>query len=108
MRRHVWVGALAALIAAGRGRGAEPTCCAPPQGSFLERFSPAGGGHPDAGGLLHWWPQHCFPRRGAPDDYCRKPYPRVCWPPYPSYFIWGPPEIRYPQSDGPRGCNQAH
>jgi hypothetical protein len=25
----------------------------------------------------------------------------VCWPPYPPYYIWGPPEICSPQG---RGC----
>ena len=65
-------------------------------------LNPAGGWHPYGGGLLHWWNPHCFPCRAAPDDYYRKPLPRVCWPPYPPYYIWGPPEIHYPHGPGPR------
>src|SRR5690349_20865092 len=80
---------LVALAAEGRGSGAEPPCCAPSPGRGLERWGPAGGWHPYGGGLLHWWPRNCFPRAGAPDDYCRKPLPRVCWPPYPPYYTWG-------------------
>jgi hypothetical protein len=76
--------------------------------AVLERIHPAGGWHPDPGGLIHWWPRGCFPCCGAPDDYCRKGYPRVCWPPYPPYYIWGPPEICHPQGNGPRDCNKSH
>jgi hypothetical protein len=109
MRRHVWIGAfLITLIAYGRGLGGEPGCCKPPQDSFLERLHPVGGWHPYGGGLLHWWNPHCFPCGGAPDDYCRKPLPRVCWPPYPPYYIWGSPESCCPQDNGPRGCNKPH
>ena len=57
------------------------------------RLRPVGGWHPDNGGLLHWWPHHCFLCAGAPDTYCRKPIPHVCWPPYPPYYIWAPPEV---------------
>ena len=91
MRRELWIGALvAALLGSGRGFGAEPSCCEPPQDCFLKRIGPVGGWFPDAGGLLNWWPECCFPRCGGPDDYCRKPIPCVCWPPYPPYFIWRP------------------
>jgi hypothetical protein len=100
MRHFVWIYALVVALAAGRGVGAEPPCCAPPEESLLKRLAPVGGWHPDGGGLLHWWPRHCFPRAGAPDDYCRKPLPRVCWPPYPPYYIWGPPEVSSPSG----GC----
>ena len=62
----------------------------------LQRFHPVGGWHPDRGGLLHWWNPRCFPRCGGPDDYCRKPPPQVCWPPYPAYYIFGTPEIHHP------------
>jgi hypothetical protein len=62
----------------------------------LQRFHPVGGWHPDGGGLLCWWNPHCFPRCAGPDDYCRKPPPNVCWPPYPPYYIWGPPQIAHP------------
>jgi hypothetical protein len=94
MRCFVWIGTLAvALIAGGRGLSAEaPRCCEPPQGCFLERIGPVGGWCPYGGGLLSWWNKHCFPCTGGPDDYCRKPLPVVCWPHYPSFYIWGPPE----------------
>ena len=110
MRRQVWAGMLVvALIASGRGLRAEaPCCCEPPQASFLKRLAPVGGWHPDGAGLLHWWPAHCFPCAGAPDDYCRKPPPRVCWPPYPSYYIWAPPGVCHPQGNGCRDCNRPH
>jgi hypothetical protein len=92
MTRQVWTGTLVvALIAAGRGVRAQAPCCPPPQESLLQRLAPVGGWHPDGGGLLHWWPHHCFPCSEKPDDYCRKPPPRVCWPPYPPYYIWAPP-----------------
>jgi hypothetical protein len=98
MRRQVgWLGTLiVALIAGGRGVCAEPAYCEPPQDCFLKRLAPVGGWCPYGGGLLHWWNPHCFPCGGAPDDYCPKPLPRVCWPPYPPYYIWGPSEVCYP------------
>lgn len=64
------------------------------------RIGPAGGWCPYGGGLLRWWGPHCFPRCGAPDDYCRKPLPRTCWPPYPPYYFRGPPRECCP----PDGC----
>ncbi len=94
------------LIACGQGFGGERECCEPPQQSFLQRLQPVGGWQPYGGGLLHWWTPACCPRGGAPDDYCRKPQPRVCWPAYPSFYSWGPPEICCPQSNGPRDCNK--
>src|SRR5439155_24759024 len=71
-------------------------CELPPQPSF-QRVRPVGGWDPYGGGLLHWWNPCCFPHRGAPDDYCRKPLPNVCWPPYPPYYIWAP--------SSPANCN---
>jgi hypothetical protein len=107
MRCHVWMGTLAvALIAGGQELCAGPPCCEPPQDSFLKRLGSVGGWCPDGGGLLRWWPAHCFPRCGAPDDYCRKPLPRVCWPAYPPYYIWGPPEVCHPETTGPQDCNK--
>jgi hypothetical protein len=96
MRRHAWIGALVLALIGGRGLAGEHSCCEPPEDCFLKRVKPVGGWCP-YGGLLHWWNPHCFPCCGAPDDYCRKPLPCVCWPPYPPYYIWGPPEICYPQ-----------
>jgi hypothetical protein len=114
MKRQAWIGAvLLALTAAGWAYGEPPPSVAPgPESGWagkgtvgapdqvpgcLRQLAPAGGWFPYGGGLLHWWPKHCFPRCGAPDDYCRKPLPSVCWPPYPSYYIWGPPETCCPQ-----------
>jgi hypothetical protein len=102
MRRQPWA-VLLALLAAGGACGGEPPCCDPRPAGGVGQLGPAGGWFPYGGGLLHWWPQDCFPRCGGPDDYCRKPLPRVCWPPYPPYYIWGPPEIRSPQGN----CRQA-
>ena len=99
---------LLTLAACGRGLGGEHDCCLPPQQGLLQRVLPVGGCNPYGGGLLHWWPQHCFPCKGASDDYCRKPLPRVCWPPYPSYYIWGPPEAPPAKGKGPPGCDMPH
>ena len=109
MRRHVWIGmVVGTLIAGGRGLCAETLCCEPPQDCFLKRLGPVGGWHAYGGGLLHWWPRHGFPCCGAPEDYCRKPLPSVCWPPYPSYYIWGPPETCYPQGSCRPPIKQPH
>jgi hypothetical protein len=92
---------LLTLIPCGRGLGGEGGVSdEPPHRHFLQRLRPVGGWNPYGGGVLHWWNPHCFPCQSAPDDYCRKPLPRVCWPPYPPYYIWGPPEIGYPPSGG--------
>jgi hypothetical protein len=108
MRRQVWIGTLVvALIAGGGGLRAGPPCCEPAQDCFLQRLAPAGGWHPYGGGLLRWWPRHCFPCGGAPDDYCRKSLPSVCWPPYPFYYIWwAPPEIGCPGHPCGRAGNE--
>jgi hypothetical protein len=106
MRRTFGVAALlVALMATGAGMAAEPPCCEPPQECWLQRLGPVGGWNP-GGGLLHWWDAHCFPCGGAPDDYCRKPMPKVCWPCYPPYFTWGPPEVCHPQSNSSGDCNR--
>jgi hypothetical protein len=92
MRQLAGIGiVLLALGAAGGVWGGEPVGGEPGRPCFLERFHPAGGWCPDGGGLLHWWNPHCFPCGGAPDDYCRKKQPNVCWPPYPPYYIYGTP-----------------
>jgi hypothetical protein len=108
LRRLAWLGALLlALAAVSSGPAEEPRACEP-QGPFLQRILPAGGWHPYGGGLLSWWDRSCFPRCGAPDDYCRKPLPKVCWPPYPPYYTYGPPEICAPQGKACGDCNQRH
>lgn len=91
MRRQVWAGAIVlALIGAKQGLAAD-YCCEVSGDRLCARFAPVGGWHPYDGGLIHWWPRHCFPDCGAPDDYCRKPLPKVCWPAYPAYYKWGSP-----------------
>jgi hypothetical protein len=103
MKCHVWIEIFVSLmIAAGRGACSDPQCCEPLQKCFIDRLAPGGGWHPYGGGLLDWWNPCCFPRCGAPDDYCRKPLPRVCWPPYPPYYIWGPPQSCHRQDNGTR------
>jgi hypothetical protein len=69
--------------------------CQDPAGPAIQHPGPVGGWSP-YGGLLRWWPQTCGQRCGAPDDYCRKSLPRVCWPGYPCNYTWGPPEVCYP------------
>ena len=110
MRRQVCIGALVvALVASSRGLSAEPRCGEPSQdGCYLKRVAPAGGWDPYGGCLLHWWDSHCFPCGGAPDDYCRKPLPRVCWPGYPWYYIWGPPETCCPHDNSGPACQQQY
>ncbi len=101
MRGPVWLGTvLLALLAAGQTIGGEPSCCPPPGNSVLGRIRPVGGWFPYGGGLLRWWPRCCFPCCGGPDDYCRKPLPPVCRPPYPPFYTWGPPQGCCPQG----GC----
>lgn len=58
------------------------------QASLSRRCAPAGGWLPDNGGLITWWPACCFPCCGIPDDYCPKPLPQVCWPPYSAEYRW--------------------
>jgi hypothetical protein len=109
MRTHVWMGsAIVILTAVGWGLCAEPPCCEPARNCFVGGFAPAGGWHPYGGGLLRWWPQHCFPRCGAPDDYCRKPLPSVCWPPYPPYYVWGPPDTGCARESCPPTSGKPH
>jgi hypothetical protein len=86
-----------ALIACDQVLGGGHENPGPGHPSFLRRVGPVGGWHPDGGGLWHWWNPHCFPKCGGPDDYCRKPSPQVCWPPYPPYYVWGPPGVGHPR-----------
>jgi hypothetical protein len=96
------------LIVSGQALGGDRGWCAPPEPDFLQRLQPVGGCNPYGGGLFHWWKHNCFPRCGGRDDYCRKPIPNVCWPPYPPYYISAPPEIHYSQSAGPRDSTTSH
>jgi hypothetical protein len=105
MRSRVTAWALVvALSACGQGHGGERDDAEQPQQSFLHRLKPVGGWCPDTGGLLRWWGADCLPRYEAPDDYCRKPLPRTCWPGYSSFYRWEPPAT--PQSNGVGGGNQ--
>jgi hypothetical protein len=100
MRRQAWIGVVfLTLLAAGSACGWEPPCSEPCPACSPWRLGPTGGWFPYGGGLLRWWPGDCFPRCGAPDDYCRKPLPSVCWPPYLPYYIWGPPEVCPPHGN---------
>jgi hypothetical protein len=109
MRSHVTMWSLVlSLIASGQALAGDRGYCEPGPQHLLQRIHPVGGWHPYGGGLLHWWPRHCFPRCGGPDDYCRKPPPRVCWPPYPPYYIGGPSEIHYPHVPGPGESSRSH
>ena len=93
--RRMWALVLG-LVASGQALGGDNGPGEPQPQHFLQRVRPVGGWHPDGGGLLHWWNPCCFPRCGGPDDYCRKPAPKVCWPPYPPFYIGGLPEIHHP------------
>ncbi len=78
------------LGACGQSLAGEHGHPGPGRAHILRRIQPVGGWHPDGGGLWHWWDPHCFPRCGGPDDYCRKPAPKVCRPNYPPFYIWTP------------------
>lgn len=109
MRRHAWIDAVFfALIAGGWAFGGEPSGGEPGPACFLQRVRPAGGWCPYGGGLLHWWNPYCFPRCSGPDDYCRKKLPEVCWPPYPSSYIWGLPEMGSPGGNCWRTTDKSH
>jgi hypothetical protein len=87
---------LLSLSASGAALGDDRECYPPNQQHLLQRVHPVGGWNPYGGGLFHWWNPRCFPRCGGLDAYCRKPLPNVCWPAYPPYYIWAPPETRQP------------
>ena len=110
MRNAIWVAALlVALSASSQGRAGEPCGCEPAADGFAQRIHPAGGWHPYGGGLLRWWDPCCYPRYCGPDDYCRKPLPRLCWPgPYPSSYTWGPAEACCRPTKPPANCCQSH
>jgi hypothetical protein len=92
-RRACTRGALAvvlALVPWNSVTGGEGVLPEPSGQHLFQRMRPVGGWHPDSGGLLHWWNPRCSPPCGGPDDYCRKPMPRICWPPYRPFYIWVP------------------
>jgi hypothetical protein len=99
---------LVALVAGARAAGGEYGCCPSCQPCTPNQFGPAGGWNPYGGGLLHWWPRHCFPCCGGPDDYCRKPLPRVCWPGYPPFYILVPYDNCCPRPGIPRDCYRGY
>ena len=100
MTRRQWLTALVLAVAvAGRGYAGDHGC-EPTEPCWLKRIHPVGGWDPYGGGILHWWNPNCFPCGGGPDDYCRRKLPCACWPPYPPYFQWGPPEC-CPTTDKP-------
>src|SRR3954471_21561415 len=97
MGRRAWIGIVLFELLAARGAyGVKPLWCELRPTSLLDRLAPVGGWFPYGGGLLHWWPENCFPRCGGPDDYCRKSLPKVCWPACPSAPIAGPIEVVSP------------
>jgi hypothetical protein len=93
--RPAWIATLIIALSGCRGLLAE----SPSQDCSVGHIGPAGGWFPYGGGLLHWWPPHCFPCDAAPDDYCRKPLPVVCRPCYPPFYRWVPSEVSYPPCD---------
>lgn len=101
MNRNVWIVTLFLMLIVGRGVSADEPPCQCPDSGFLQRLRPAGGWCP-YGGLLHWWNPCCFPRCGAPDDYCRKTLPDVCRPVYPAWYTFGPRQDHTPQGQ----CSQ--
>jgi len=75
---------LVALIACPSGRGQEaarvPVSSATTCTDVPACASPCGGAN------CFRWTLGLFPRRGCPDDYCAKPYPRQCWPAYLPFY----------------------
>jgi len=98
MKSLQWLAAVLVmlLITVAETMAGEPAPYAAHSEGFLQRVGPAGGWCPYGGGLLHWWKPYCFPHVGASDDYCRKSLPKVCWPTYPPFYTWGPPDIGLP------------
>ena len=107
-RQIIMCASVLTVITFGWALGGEPAYDESPQPHFVRRLRPTGGWNPYGGGVLHWWNPHCFPCQGAPDDYCRKPLPRVCWPAYQPYYTYGPQEICYPGNNGFQDCNKPH
>lgn len=93
--------AVSLIIVNERVGAATGTCREPAGCGQIHRVGPAGGLNPYGGGLLRWWPRNCFPRCGACDDYCRKPLPCPCWPPYPKYYTYEVPKHCPPACESP-------
>jgi hypothetical protein len=107
--RSPWTVALVLVLGAcGPAIAGEHEAPDPGTPHFIRRMSPAGGWHPDDGGLWHWWNPHCFPCWSGPDDYCRKPPPKVCWPPYPPYYLRVPMEVGDSFRHGAEGHGPRH
>jgi hypothetical protein len=107
--RKTWAWALVlALGTCGRAIGGDGGPADAGHAHSLPRFGPVGGWHPDGCGLVHWWPHQCFPRCGGPDDYCRKPPPRVCWPPYPPFYVWPSSPVVGPCHHASGACDGKH
>jgi hypothetical protein len=108
MKYSGWLGTLlAAFLVGSQATAAEPACgnCQGEyllQGSPLQSWHPTGGWLPYGGGLVKWWDPHCFPRGGCPDDYQRKPLPKVCCPQYPPFYSCGNSTLT-----GLEGCHSA-
>jgi len=81
---HVLLGLTTVLAACAPGRGQAPQQVPPSTTVF---YSEVPNAKPPCAGTsgLHW-ARDCFPRWGCPDDYCPNPYPRQCWPPYPTFY----------------------
>jgi hypothetical protein len=108
MRPTVLIATLFVVLAGWPAYCAEPPCCDAPGEGFLQRVHPVGGWAPYGGGLLRWWPTGCFPCSTAPDDYCRKPLPRICWPASPPCSTWVATDASKPQSTAPCTCTKSH
>lgn len=73
-------------------RGGEPAQPEAQPHRLRCRFAPVGGWNPYGGGLFHWWNPNCFALPCGPDDYDRKPIPRLrCTPAPPDHVHQLPP-----------------
>jgi hypothetical protein len=85
---HLMLGLIGALAASVPGLAQEslPRPAAP-----LPTWSPEPPCKSDPGGRgsIHWTAGG-FPRCNCPDDYCPKPFPQQCWPPYPPFYLCVP------------------
>lgn len=87
MKRTLLVALALIALAAVSCQAAASGCNGCAHSNGIDSCAPAGGWFPYGGGILSWWPRgRCFPCCGAPDDYCQKPLPCVCWPPYSADF----------------------